>query len=108
MKNKLTAWILIWIICLITYGCQNDFNENLDVDDNFRNEIHNRISTISSTLSSDKYLFKLIIEQQKSENELVIVLCPFEKQMLSNADTSFFGATTIDGFYILFYGYPEP
>lgn len=78
------------------------------IEDDFKYEIHNRISTVSSKLSSDKYLFKVILEKSKKENELIVAICPFEKQMLSNADTNFFGATTIDGFYLLFYGFPEP
>ena len=96
------------MICLTTISCQNDFNENIMIEDDFKYEIHNRISTVSSKLSSDKYLFKVILEKSKKENELIVAICPFEKQMLSSADTNFFGATTIDGFYLLFYGIPEP
>jgi len=108
MKKKSGFWIFLLMICLITISCHNDFDDNVVMKDDFKNEIQHRISTVSSQLSSDKYLFKVILEKSKKENELIVAICPFEKQMLSSADTNFFGATTIDGFYLLFYGYPEP
>lgn len=103
----MTNTILFNIICstVLLLGCNRDFQSNIEITNGeFLSIVEKKVSPLQYVFSSDTHVLKMEIDTDSMNEGYNIIICPYNKKMLSENDTSYFGACKIMGYYCFMYG----